>query len=386
MRAWKQIKAKDGAGGVDEESIEDVIAYGEEAFIEEIESCLKAGAYRPSPSMRIHIPKDTRSTRPLGLPTIRDKVVQMATKIVIEPIFEADFKSWSYGFRPKRSQHMALKAVKEACDKSGYWVVDADIKGFFDHINHEKLLKLMEERISDRRVIKLVKQWLKAGVIEDGKYEETEEGSPQGGVISPLLSNIYLNYMDRIWEEKGNKIGKMVRYADDAVVICKTKKDANHALGLIRYIMKQLNLELNEEKTRIVGLYGCKENFVFLGMRNQYAKLRKSNGREFSVLIQYPSIKAMRKIRTEINDVVGNRGKLKRDIKMLIDEINPKITGWRNYYGLKFAEKWMKKLDWHILQRFTRWWNKKKQRRVHLSNISGVRQLMIQYGVKKFCV
>lgn len=189
-----------GADGIDQVTLRDVEIYGVERFLEEISKALRSGDYRTSPTRRVAIPKDNDKERPLGLPTIRDKVVQMATKIVIEPIFEADFQDCSYGFRPKRSQHMALEAVRKACNNKGYWVVDADIKGYFDHINHEKLLILIQERLSDRRILKMIRQWLKAGVMIEGKFEERDEGSPQGGVISPLLSNIYMSYMDKVWQ------------------------------------------------------------------------------------------------------------------------------------------------------------------------------------------
>ncbi|MBS7528865.1 group II intron reverse transcriptase/maturase, partial [Fusibacter paucivorans] len=246
QEAWKRVRASKGAGGIDLVTLTDVEIYGVERFLEEIAQLLKDGDYRPSPAKRVNIPKDNGKERPLGLPTIKDKIVQMATKIVIEPIFEADFHECSYGFRPKRSQHMALEVVRKACNNKGYWVVDADIKGYFDNIKHEKLMKLVQERINDRRILKLICLWLKAGVMVGGRYETSEEGSPQGGVISPLLSNIYLNYMDKVWERHGKHLGKLVRFADDSVIICKNKKDANHALKLVREIMRRLELELNE--------------------------------------------------------------------------------------------------------------------------------------------
>lgn len=381
--AWKRVKAKAGSGGIDHMTIQDVERYGVGAFLKEIAEKLKAGKYRPSPVKRTYIPKKDGKKRPLGLPIIRDKVVQMATKLVIEPIFEADFKECSYGFRPKRSQHMALEAVKTACDKQGYWVIDADIKRYFDNINHDKLMVLLKERITDRRILKLITQWLKAGVMEDGRLEISDVGTPQGGVISPLLSNIYLSYMDKIWEKHGKQLGTLVRFADDAVIICKTNKEANHSLNLVKKIMAKLNLELNEEKTKVVHLWGCKAGFDFLGFHNRYAKLKNRFGKTFFVLIQYPSKQAMSRMKDAVKEVLGKRSSLPKDISELIKTLNPKITGWRNYYGLKFADKWMKAIDWHILQWFTRWWNRKRQRKCHLSLMDKVRFVIHNLGLKK---
>ncbi|CAH8249380.1 group II intron reverse transcriptase/maturase [Paenibacillus melissococcoides] len=214
--AWKRVKAKGGSGGVDGITIDHIVKeFGEERFVDEIQGKLRNGKYHPQPARRKEIPKPDGKMRPLGIPVIRDRVVQMATKMVIEPIFEADFKDCSYGFRPKRSQHDAIRHIRRAVKKGVYWVVDIDITGYFDNIPHEKLMRLVEQRISDRRVLQLIRKWLKAGFVKDDQFHETDLGSPQGGVISPLLANIYLNYLDTIWEKKFAEAGTLVRYAND---------------------------------------------------------------------------------------------------------------------------------------------------------------------------
>lgn len=238
-KAWKQVKTNGGTGGIDKIYIEDVVKYGEEKFIQEIQRELIENNYHPKPVNRVYIPKKDGSKRPLGIPIIKDRVFQMATKLVIEPIYEADFKECSYGFRPKRNAHQALEIIRKKCNNKGWWVLDADIKSYFDNINHEKLMILVKQRISDRRILKLIEKWLKVGFIEKGEKHESIIGSPQGGVISPLLSNIYLNYLDTVWEKYYAHLGTLVRYCDDFVIICRTKKEINHAHKAVYDIMQK---------------------------------------------------------------------------------------------------------------------------------------------------
>lgn len=381
--AWKRVKSNGGSGGIDGISIEAVETYGVEKLLGEIQQKLMQGQYHPQPVKRVYIPKPNGTERPLGIPTIEDRIVQMAVKIVIEPVFEVDFKDNSYGFRPKRNAHQALEVVRKACNNKGWWVVDADIKGYFDAINHDKLMKLVRMRLNDRRVVKLLWQWLKAGIMNNGNYQESEAGSPQGGVISPLLANIYLHYFDTMWEKHGGHLGKLVRYADDLVIICKTKKDAEHALKLVKGIMARLELTLHPEKTKLVAMWDGKGGFDFLGMHHRRLVTETGKGQKYSQTHQFPSKKAMKKMRGVIKGVLASRSTLVLDAITLIETLNPKIRGWRNYYGVKTADKWLNKLDWYILMRFTIWWNKKRQKKRHLSSIKDVRQMSYKLGLLK---
>lgn len=381
--AWKRVKTNGGAGGIDGISIKAVEAYGVEKLLGEIRQKLMDSQYHPQPVKRVYIPKTDGTKRPLGIPTIKDRIVQMAVKISIEPIFEADFKDNSYGFRPKRNAHQALEIVRKACNNKGWWVVDADIQGYFDAINHDKLMKLVEMRLTDRRVLKLLRQWLKAGVMSDGKYQESETGSPQGGVISPLLANIYLHCLDVMWEKHGSHLGKLVRYADDLVVICKTRKDADHALKLVTNIMKILELTLHPEKTKLVSMWDGKGGFDFLGMHHRRLSTETGKGQKYSTTHQFPSRKAMKKMREAVKGVLASRSTLVLDVHTLIEKLNPKIRGWRNYYGVNTARKWLNKIDWYILLRFTMWWNKKRQNKRHLSGIKNVRRMSHKLGLVK---
>jgi len=381
--AWKRVKANGGAGGIDRVTIADVEEYGIEKFLLEIQQELLKGKYHPKPVRRTYIPKGKTDKRPLGIPIIKDRVIQMAVKIVIEPIFEVDFKDCSYGFRPKRNAHQALDRIRKDTAKKGWWVVDADIKGYFNNINHEKLMLLVKQRISDRRIIKMVWKWLKAGIMEDGELHSSNIGSPQGGVISPLLSNIYLNYLDLKWERHCEHLGKLIRYCDDFVIICRTKKDANHSLKAVKSIMEKLELKLHSEKTKLVNMWDGKEGFDFLGFHHRRKKTETSKGQIFNETHQFPSQKAMQKMRDNIKGVFASRSTLLLDVQEMIKLLNPKVIGMRNYYGLKNAGKQLNKMDWYIIKKFTLWYNYKTQNKRRYGGISKVREIIYKNGLQR---
>lgn len=367
--AWKRVKANKGSSGVDGITIEDIEAKGVDRYLTEIQVEMKSGNYQPMPVRRVMIPKPDGSQRPLGISSVKDRIVQMATKIAIEPVFEADFKDCSYGFRPKRSAKQALEVVRKACNNKGYYVVDADIEKFFDNVNQDKLMILVEQRISDRRILKLIRQWLKAGVLYGNILEISELGTSQGSVISPLLANIYLNTLDRLWEKYGLNQGILVRYADDTVIICKNKKSAKHALNLLKYIMEKLDLKLHPVKTKIINMWDGTEGFDFLGLHHRrFSKINK-RGYRYGETYQYPSKKAMKKMKQTVKDKINQRYLLVKAEEDLIEIINPQIIGWRNYYRTRNDRKWMSAIDWYILCSFCRWNNKKRQQKRRLKRL-----------------
>lgn len=381
--AWKKVKSNKGSAGIDKQTIEDIETIGVDKILKELQIELVEGAYNPPPVRHAEIPKGKDATRPLGIPTVKDRIVQTAMKIVLEPIFDADFLDCSFGFRPKRNQHQALEVIRKACNNKGNYVLDADIKGYFNNINHEKLMLLLEQRISDRRVLKMIRKWLKAGVIVKCDYVESKIGSPQGSSISPLLSNLYLNYMDQVWEKHYKHLGVLVRFADDFVIICKNKKSVDHSYYVVQEIMRRLCLEFNLEKTKVIELWGGKEGFDFLGYHHRKTKQIAYSGREYYATERWISKKKHNRIKDVIRDVT-KKATTYNDIETMIRTLNLKIVGWRNYYGLS-SVRVLFKIDNFIRHRLILWYNMKRKRR-KLKDYYKVKKLLYSLGLKRMVV
>ena len=344
--AWKRVKANNGAPGVDKqdfEYIEQVI--GVEQFLSEVRGQLKSERYRPQPVLRCYIEKPGKpEKRPLGIPVIVDRVCQMATKLVIEPIFEANFLDFSHGFRPGRSAHDAIRIIDRAITFKGtHIVVDADITGFFDAIRQDILLKLVERRIADPRVLRLIRMWLEAGVMEEGRYIETNGlGTPQGGVISPLLSNIYLHSFDKMFQRSAIP-GTLVRYCDDFVILL--WRNGKEVVTQVEQMLKRLGLELHPDKTRVVR---AEDGFDFLGVHFRLCPVQTKKGKQYCAI--WPSDRSMKRIKERIKKVVGRRYSL--SLEELIEELNPVLRGWDNYQrNAQSARKRVRKLNGFIRER-----------------------------------
>jgi RNA-directed DNA polymerase len=356
MFAYRLVRANKGSPGIDGINFEDIEQKtGIDTFLLELAQDLKHKTYQPSPVRRVMIPKADGSMRPLGIPTIRDRVAQMATKLIIEPIFEADFCANSYGFRPKKSAHEAVDKIADSLYQGYTQVIDADLSKYFDSIPHAKLLAVVAERIVDGAILHLIKQWLKAPVIEQDKDgtkrnvgggKANSVGTPQGGVISPLLANCYLHILDRIWDrhELDKKLGaRIVRYADDFVVLCKGKVDA--PLARIRYILDRLDLTLNETKTHIVD--ARQDSFNFLGFAIRLRKGRKTGKRYTHVC---PSAKSLAKIKGRIKQLTA-RERTPIPLEDIVGSMNASLRGWVNYFHYKNSSVALNQVRTHAEER-----------------------------------
>jgi RNA-directed DNA polymerase len=356
MFAYRLVRANKGSPGIDGADFEDIEqTIGIDTFLLELAQDLKDKTYQPSPVRRVMIPKADGSLRPLGIPTIRDRVAQMAVKLIIEPIFEADFCPNSYGFRPKKSAHDAVDEIAKSLHYGYTHVIDADLSKYFDSIPHAKLLAVVAERIVDGAILHLIKQWLKAPVIEEDKDgtkrnvgggKTNSIGTPQGGVISPLLANCYLHLLDRIWDrhQLDKKLGaRIVRYADDFVVLCKGSVDA--PLARIRHILDRLDLTLNESKTHIVD--ARQDSFNFLGFEIKVSKSWKSGKRYAHVC---PAPKSLAKIKERVTRLTA-RERTTIPLEDIVGSVNATLRGWVNYFHYRNSSHVLEKVRSHAEQR-----------------------------------
>lgn len=360
-RAWVAVRRNDGAPGVDRTTLAAVEDYGVTRLLDELAAELREGRYRPLPARRVFIPKPgTNEQRPLSIPAVRDRIVQAAVKIVLEPVFEADFLPCSFGFRPKRGQHDALQVVIDEAWRGRRWVVETDIANCFEEIPKDRLMQAVEERVADQSVLKLLRVILRAGVMETGVVRHPVTGTPQGGVISPLMCNVYLHRLDREWDSLAH--GVLVRFADDVLVMCKSREQAESALARLRSLLAELGLEPKEAKTRIVHLAEDSPGFDFLGFGHKWVRSRGVRGkRGVWFLARWPSDKAMRRARDRIRELTV-RSRLRLSVETVVGDINVFLRGWAQYFRYGHSTIRLGKIRNYALERLMLFIGKRHKR------------------------
>ena len=379
--AYNLVKHNSGSSGIDGVTYDDIEEYGLEQYIQELALELKEKRYQPNAVNRVYIPKSNGDKRPLGIPTLKDRIVQMATKIVIEPIFEADFEDNSYGFRPKRNAHQAMDEIAKNLVYGHTTVIDADISKYFDTIPHNRLLALVAKKVVDKNILRLIKMWLKAPIVEslgNGKVKYTrnhKEGTPQGGVISPLLANIYLNVLDKFWktEQIFERYGaRIVRYADDFVILCKNPYNHNQILDRVKALLKNLELNLHPQKT--VTVDAKQESFNFLGFTIT-TKVNLNSGKRFPLIT--PSAKAEANFKEKIKNLT-KRNMTVIPTDKIVGQVNSIARGWKNYFYYGSCSKSMKRMDMFLQQRMRHF-----LRRKHKISSFGYKQFPNSYLYEK---
>ena len=385
-QAYERVRKNSGSPGIDKQTFTDVEEYGKQKYLDEIREELRKRTYKPQAVKRVLIEKENGGKRPLGIPTIKDRIVQQACKLVIEPIFEADFDESSYGFRPKRSAKGAIIAIKQELKKGHDMVYDADLSKYFDTIPHDKLEIALKERISDPRVLQLIKLWLKSPIAEeDGHYtggKKNRKGTPQGGVISPLLANIYMNLLDRIVNNPSSYFSKngvrMIRYADDFILM--SKHINQEVIKRTHNYLNRMGLTINQQKSKLV--MAKEESFDFLGFTFRYDNSIIFKGTRFWNI--RPKDKSQQKIRQKINTKLKLIGHY--PAKDVVRELNPIIRGWMNYYRIEkvsYTQVAFRTLEDYLRNRMLRYYNRKSQRKSNLYKSQAFDMLVKEYGLIK---